>query len=202
MAANKIILKIEEEGKREAAEIIEAAKKKAAASTEKITAAAKVKIEEINAQAAADADEAARRQILIAELEARKNALDTKRKVLEKAFAKAEENIGAMPADKWEQLITAIVVKSAETGTEKLCVPAADRAKYEGGFLDKLNAALVQAGKQGGLTLSDEAAKFAGGILLQGKKSDFDGSFATILRDVRTRIEKEVADILFAAEVK
>ena len=73
MAANKIILKIEEEGIREAAEIVDAAKKKAAASTEKITAAAKVKIEEINAQAAADADEAARRQILIAELEARKN---------------------------------------------------------------------------------------------------------------------------------
>ena len=202
MAANKIILKIEEEGAREAAEIIDAAKKKAAASTEKITAAAKVKVEEIKAQAAADADEAARRQILIAELEARKNALDTKRKVLEKAFAQAEENIGAMPADKWEQLITAIVVKSAETGTETICVPAADRAKYEGGFLDKLNAALVQAGKQGGLKLSDEAAKFTGGILLQGKKSDFDGSFATILRDVRTRIEKEVADMLFAAEVK
>ena len=43
MAANKIILKIEEEGIREAAEIVDAAKKKAAASTEKITAAAKVR---------------------------------------------------------------------------------------------------------------------------------------------------------------
>ena len=202
MAANKIILKIEEEGKREAAEIIDAAKKKAAASTEKIKAAAKVKIDEINAQAAADADEAARRQTLIAELEARKNALDSKRKVLEEAVAKAEETINAMPDYKWEQFITSIVVKSAETGTEKICVPAADRAKYEGGFLARLNDALVKAGKQGKLTLSDEAAKFSGGILLQGKTSDFDGSFATIMRDVRTRIEKEVADMLFAAEVK
>ena len=201
MAANKIILKIEEDGAREAAEIVDAAKKKAAASTEKIKAAAKVKIDEINAQAAADADEAAR-QTLIAELEARKNALDSKRKVLEEAFAKAEETINAMPDYKWEQFITSIVVKSAETGTEKICVPAADRAKYEGGFLARLNDALVKAGKQGKLTLSDEAAKFSGGILLQGKTSDFDGSFATIMRDVRTRIEKEVADMLFAAEVK
>ena len=202
MAANKIILKIEEDGAREAAEIVDAAKKKAAASTEKIKAAAKVKIDEINAQAAADADEAARRQTLIAELEARKNALDSKRKVLEEAFAKAEETINAMPDYKWEQFITSIVVKSAETGTEKICVPAADRAKYEGGFLARLNDALVKAGKQGKLTLSDEVAKFSGGILLQGKTSDFDGSFATIMRDVRTRIEKEVADMLFAAEVK
>ncbi|MBQ6912711.1 MAG: V-type ATP synthase subunit E [Acidaminococcaceae bacterium] len=202
MAANKIIIKIEEDGAREAAEIVDAAKKKAAASTEKIKAAAKVKIDEINAQAAADADEAARRQTLIAELEARKNALDSKRKVLEEAFAKAEETINAMPDYKWEQFITSIVVKSAETGTEKICVPAADRAKYEGGFLARLNDALVKAGKQGKLTLSDEAAKFSGGILLQGKTSDFDGSFATIMRDVRTRIEKEVADMLFAAEVK
>ncbi len=202
MAANKIILKIEEDGAREAAEIVDAAKKKAAASTEKIKAAAKVKIDEINAQAAADADEAARRQTLIAELEARKNALDSKRKVLEEAFAKAEETINAMPDYKWEQFITSIVVKSAETGTEKICVPAADRAKYEGGFLARLNDALVKAGKQGKLTMSDEAAKFSGGILLQGKTSDFDGSFATIMRDVRTQIEKEVADMLFAAEVK
>jgi V/A-type H+-transporting ATPase subunit E len=202
MAANKIILKIEEDGAREAAEIVDAAKKKAAASTEKIKAAAKVKIDEINAQAAADADEAARRQTLIAELEARKNALDSKRQVLEEAFAKAEETINAMPDYKWEQFITSIVVKSAETGTEKICVPEADRAKYEGGFLARLNDALVKAGKQGKLTLSDEAAKFSGGILLQGKTSDFDGSFATIMRDVRTRIEKEVADMLFAAEVK
>ena len=202
MAANKIILKIEEDGAREAAEIVDAAKKKAAASTEKIKAAAKVKIDEINAQAAADADEAARRQTLIAELEARKNALDRKRQVLEEAFANAEETINAMPDYKWEQFITSIVVKSAETGTEKICVPAADRAKYEGGFLARLNEALVKAGKQGKLTLSDEAAKFSGGILLQGKTSDFDGSFATIMRDVRTRIEKEVADMLFAAEVK
>ena len=202
MAANKIIIKIEEDGAREAAEIVDAAKKKAAASTEKIKAAAKVKIDEINAQAAADADEAARRQTLIAELEARKNALDSKRQVLEEAFAKAEETINAMPDYKWEQFITSIVVKSAETGTEKICVPAADRAKYEGGFLARLNDALVKAGKQGKLTLSDEAAKFSGGILLQGKTSDFDGSFATIMRDVRTRIEKEVADMLFAAEVK
>ncbi len=202
MAANKIILKIEEDGAREAAEIVDAAKKKAAASTEKIKAAAKVKIDEINAQAAADADEAARRQTLIAELEARKNALDSKRKVLEEAFAKAEETINAMPDYKWEQFITSIVVKSAETGTEKICVPAADRAKYEGGFLARLNDALVKAGKQGKLTMSDEAAKFSGGILLQGKTSDFDGSFATIMRDIRTQIEKEVADMLFAAEVK
>ena len=77
MAANKIILKIRDEASQEVAVMLAAAKKKAIASGTKIKNTAQTKVEEINVQAAADADEAARRQVLIAELEARKNSLDS-----------------------------------------------------------------------------------------------------------------------------
>jgi V/A-type H+-transporting ATPase subunit E len=46
---------------------------------------------------------------------------------------------------------------------------AADKAKYEGGFLAKLNAALTAAGKQGKLTLSEHTGKFSGGVVLEGR---------------------------------
>jgi V/A-type H+-transporting ATPase subunit E len=202
VAANKIILKIREDASQEVAVMLAAAKKKAIASNAKIMNTAKAKVEEINAQAADDADEAARRQVLIAELEARKNSLDSKRKVIEEAFSGAEKELAKLPLDKWEKLITATVLAASESGNEKLCVSAADVEKYKGGMLEKLNAALMAEGKKGELTLASEPAKFTGGVMLIGKHSDFDGSFATLLRDVRMKSEREVATMLFGTEVK
>ena len=202
MAANKIILKIRDEASQEVAVMLAAAKKKAIISDAKIKNTAQAKVEEINTQAAADADEAARRQVLIAELEARKNSLDSKRKVIEEAFSEAEKELAKLPLDKWEKLIITTVLAASESGNEKLCVPAADVEKYNGGMLAKLNAALLEGGKKGELTLASEPAKFTGGVMLIGKHSDFDGSFATILRDVRMKSEREVATMLFGTEVK
>lgn len=202
MAANKIILKIRDEASQEVAVMLAAAKKKAIISDAKIKNTAQAKVEEINTQAAADADEAARRQVLIAELEARKNSLDSKRKVIEEAFSEAEKELAKLPLDKWEKLIITTVLAASESGNEKLCVPAADVEKYNGGMLAKLNTALIEAGKKGELTLASEPAKFTGGVMLIGKHSDFDGSFATILRDVRMKSEREVATMLFGTEVK
>lgn len=202
MAANKIILKIRDEASQEVAVMLAAAKKKAIISDAKIKNTAQAKVEEINTQAAADADEAARRQVLIAELEARKNSLDSKRKVIEEAFSEAEKELAKLPLDKWEKLIITTVLAASESGNEKLCVPAADVEKYNGGMLAKLNAALIEVGKKGELTLASEPAKFTGGVMLIGKHSDFDGSFATILRDVRMKSEREVATMLFGTEVK
>lgn len=202
MATNKIIFKIQEEASHELAALLAVAKSKADASAKKITNAARLKVGEIQAQAELDANEAARRQVLIAELEARKNTLESKRKVIEEAFMLAEKELAQLTDDKWGKLITGIVLKASETGTEKLCVPATDMKKYSGGLLAEINAALVQVGKKGELTMADEPAKFEGGVLLIGKNSDVDCSFKTILREVRKKSEREVAAILFGSEVK
>jgi len=202
VAANKIILKIREDAAQEVATMLAAANKKAAASGSKIINAAKAKVQDINTQAMADADEAARRQVLIAELEARKNALDSKRKVIEEAFVEAEKELVQLPQDKWEKLITKTVLAASETGDEKLRVPVADVEKYKSTMLATLNAALVAAGKKGELVLADEPGKFTGGVMLIGKNSDFDGSFTTILREVRIKSEREVAKMLFGSEVQ
>jgi V/A-type H+-transporting ATPase subunit E len=202
VAANKIIEKIQQEAKQNAADIRSAAEQKAAAAKAKIMADAEEQIKTIEASAAIDADEAGRRQVLIAELDTRKKSLGSKRAVIEKAFAVAEDALAQLPEDKWEQLITNIVVSASTTGTEKLQVPAQDADKYKNGFLAKLNAALAKAGKKGGLTLSNLPAAFKGGVMLVGETSDYDGSFATLLEDIRTREEKNVADILFGTEVK
>ena len=201
MATNKIVFKIQEEAAAEVAAILAEAKNKADASAKKIIDEAHAKAQEIQEESLLDAKEAAHRQELIAELEARKNSLDSKRQILEEAYNLAAKELAQLTDEKWKKLIVAIVNNASVTGQEQLCVPAKDLDKYKNGLLLEINAALAAKGKKGELSLAEEAAPFADGVLLIGKNSDVDCSFATILQEMRRKTEREVAAILFGVEV-
>ena len=201
MATNKIVFKIQEEAAAEVAAILAEAKNKADASAKKIIDEAHAKAQEIQEESLLDAKEAAHRQELIAELEARKNSLDSKRQILEEAYNLAAKELAQLTDEKWKKLIIAIVNNASVTGQEKLCVPAKDLPKYKNGFLLEINADLIAKGKKGELVLAEEAAPFADGVLLIGKNSDVDCSFTTILQEMRRKTEREVAAILFGVEV-
>ena len=201
MATNKIVFKIQEEAAAEVAAILAEAKNKADASAKKIIDEAHAKAQEIQEESLLDAKEAAHRQELIAELEARKNSLDSKRQILEEAYNLAAKELAQLTDEKWKKLIIAIVNNASVSGQEKLCVPAKDLPKYKNGFLLEINADLIAKGKKGELVLAEEAAPFADGVLLIGKNSDVDCSFATILQEMRRKTEREVAAILFGVEV-
>ena len=133
---------------------------------------------------------------------AARDSLAAQRAVIQEAFDQAALRLSQLPQETWEKLILAIVTQSDVEGTETLVVPAKDRAVYENGFLSKINKTLVDQGKKGEMTLDSETASFKEGILIRGKDCDYDGSFATLLRDVRSEEEYRVAGILFDAEVK
>ena len=194
MSGDKIIQKIEEEAKQDAAAIGAAAQEKARKEQEQVR--------EIQAKSQVDAKEAAGRLQLIAELQSRKENLASKRKVLQEAFDRAAEQLEALPQEQWEKLIGRIVLGSDLIGHEKLVVPAKDRPRYEQGLLAQLNKELKDQGREGSLTLSDRTAGFTDGVLIEGETCDYDGSFATLLEDVRTGEEYRVAELLFGAEVK
>lgn len=202
MSGDKIIQKIEEEAKQDAAAIGAAAQEKARKEKEQILAKAQEQVREIQAKSQVDAKEAAGRLQLIAELQSRKENLASKRKVLQEAFDRAAEQLEALPQEQWEKLIGRIVLGSDLIGHEKLVVPAKDRPRYEQGLLAQLNKELKDQGREGPLTLSDRTAGFTDGVLIEGETCDYDGSFATLLEDVRTGEEYRVAELLFGAEVK
>lgn len=202
MSGDKIIQKIEEEAKQDAAAIQAAARDKAQKEKNRILAKAQEEVREIQAKSQVDAREAAGRLQLIAELQSRKENLASKRQVLQEAFDKAAQLLAELPEDQWKTLIGQIILSSDLTGNETLVVPAKDRKRYEDGFLDRINAGLKQMGKKGKLTLSKEPADFSDGLLIQGDTCDYDGSFATLLEEVRTGEEYRVAELLFGAEVK
>ena len=201
MSVENIIAKISADSESECAQIKAAAEKKAADLSKKLLREAEEKAKEISAQADFDIEEINRRQSLIAELESRKSKLASRRQVLDEVFVLAEEKLSRLPRSKWEEFILGCVKSGCETGEEELCVPAADREKYRGGFLDKLNQCLLADGKRGNLRLSDAAANFSGGLLVVGENGDWDASFPALLKTARGKYEKAVADTLFGTEV-
>ena len=95
--------------------------------------------------------------------------------------------------------MTALVLENAGTGEEEVQVAKEDRAAYEA-VLPKVNAALVAAGKKGGLRLCSEPARFAGGFALIGTTCDVNCSYEALLRAAREREERAVAALLFETE--
>ncbi|MGI6150903.1 MAG: V-type ATP synthase subunit E [Christensenellales bacterium] len=201
MSTEKILLKIRQEAEAEAAAILAAAKEKAEQSAEAILEAARERADAIEKAAVAEAEEIQRRKMLMTGLEMRKNTLRRKREVLDEAFDLAQKRLGELPQDRYEALITKLVLGAAETGTETLLVAQGDRARFESGLLDKLNARLAEAGKQAGLTLSPTGANIQGGVIIEGKKADVNASFEALIGYVRESAEREVAAILFGSEV-
>ncbi len=203
MGADKILEKIKQDAIQEAALIVAQGQMKANDVREAILGKAKEKAEAIADHAKKEAEELARRNILMAELESRKNTLISKHVVLDKVFDKALEALGNLDGDRFERLITRIVLDSVSTGEETLRVPAKNMDQYtKGNLLQKLNAALVKEGRTGALKLDGTPAGFEGGVLVVGDDSDVNGSFEALLRTIREQYESEVAALLFRAEVQ
>lgn len=216
MSSNKIIEKIRQDAETQAAATLAQAREKADASRDLIRQDAEKTVAAIEEKAKADVEEIHRRRQLVTGLEGRKNTLAARRRVLDEAFSRALDELCALPEERWAALIERLAVEAAATGTETICVPEADLEKYrsdffsklqaamgrKGSMLDAVNAALVRAGKQGALKLSEKPAGIRGGFLLVGEKADVNCSFEALVRQERELCEREAAALLFGPEVK
>lgn len=201
MSAETILNKIEAEATAEAESITAAAETQAKQLRDTILSEADKQVKKLQADTAEKAKELARRQTLLAGLAVRKNALAARRAVLDEAFDAAKAALLALPKARYEALLTKLIIESADTGCEQLLVPATDRPCYTEGLLDRLNAALTAAGKQGRLSLAEEDAPFEGGVMLIGEKTDVNASFDALLKAAREQYERQVTDLLFGPEV-
>ena len=209
MGAEAILDKIRNNAEEEASALRKQGEERAKAAAAKITADAEAEAEFLLQSAMKTIEEMERREMLMAGLETRKNTLASRRGVIDEAFAAAEEQLAALPEDRWEALITKLVLEAAETGEEVLEVPAADREKYEAApegslpligeksLLKRLNAALKEAGKEGKLTLADAPVDMKGGFKLCGPAYDVNASFEMLLSLVREESEQEIYRILY-----
>ena len=209
MGAEAILEKIRKNAEEEAAALAKQGEEKAEAAAGKIRADAEAEAAAILGNARQRAEELEKRERLMAGLQIRKNTLAARRAVMDEAFSLAGEQLADLPKERWEALITRLLLEAAETGAEIMEVPAADREKYEWtpegnlpiigekSFFKRLNAALKESGREGKLTLADAPANVIGGFRLMGPVYDVDASFDALLSQAREDWEQEIYRILY-----
>ncbi len=209
MGAEAILEKIRKNAEEEAAALAKQGEEKAEAAAGKIRADAEAEAAAILGNARQRAEELEKRERLMAGLQIRKNTLAARRAVMDEAFSLAGEQLADLPKERWEALITRLLLEAAETGAEIMEVPAADREKYEWtpegnlpiigekSFFKRLNAALKESGREGKLTLADAPANVNGGFRLMGPVYDVDASFDALLSQAREDWEQEIYRILY-----
>lgn len=209
MGAEAILEKIRKNAEEEAAALAKQGEEKAEAAAGKIRADAEAEAAAILENARQRAEELEKRERLMAGLQIRKNTLAARRAVMDEAFSMAGEQLADLPKERWEALITRLLLEAAETGAEIMEVPAADREKYEWtpegnlpiigekSFFKRLNAALKESGREGKLTLGDAPANVIGGFRLMGPVYDVDASFDALLSQAREDWEQEIYRILY-----
>ncbi len=192
--ADKLLARILDDARGEAAKIEAAASAQAEEIRARAEREAAALAAETEARAKAAHAEAIEHAETAAQLEARKQALASRRMVLDEAFAAALKELCAMTGEARAALLSSIAAEEADGG-ETLRPAKADEAGIEA-VLQKVNATLAQNGRAA-LTLGPVDESIAGGFTLVGGGYEKDCSFEAMLREARDRLEGGVAKRLF-----
>ena len=224
----KITAKISQD----AAEEISKLDEQTAAQISEIEAQAQAQAEKIRADLDARgrraADERRERLKSAAGMERRKLELGAKQRVLGEAFDLALEKLCSLPDEQYGPLLTALVLESVSTGSEKIIFSENDRKRIGsqvvtaaneallsrkvptlpenikdskiGAFLNKVvNSAAAQLTGTGKLVLSEETRNIRAGFIMQDEDVEIDCAFETLVRLEREGLETQVANVLFKA---
>jgi len=223
----KITQRIEQDAQAQVAELNAQAQQKAGEITAQYVQQAQREAETILARGEKVAAERLERLESAAQLERRKLDLAGKQQVLSEAFELALDKLCDLPEKEYIDLLAALAAKAARSGREQLIFSAKDRARVGkqvvmaanellvkdaapalpdslgdskvGAFLGKVvqNTAAIVTGA-GMLTLSEQTRNIRGGFVMSDGDVEVNCAFETLVRMQREKLEKEVADILFA----
>ena len=196
MNAQAILSKIEEDANLTADKLLSDAQVKStelkAASRDKIEAMHKAML----ALAEHDSKELEQRMIRMHELDERKALLGKKRELIDEAFALAKDQLAKSPVARRRAFFLKQAVACAN-GNETL-IPGADASDwFDDAFVAEINAALVAAGKPGGLVLGNERRAGCTGVILATRGSEIRCTFDANMEEARAELEHQVAGILF-----
>ena len=168
------------------------------ADAEAEAAAIRGQAEEKAAQIAADYDKkiAAEQQRLSAEVE-RRQLLETKQALVDKAFRQAEQQLRSLPQAEYEALCAHLACGASTSDCEELIFSAEDRERVGAAVTAKANELLQKAGKPAQLTLSAETRPIRGGVVLKNGLIETNCSLGTLVDGLRPELSGKVAARLF-----
>lgn len=141
-------------------------------------------------------DETVKRQKAVAELDAKKIVLKSKKDAIDEAFRLAKEQLNSLSSEKYFEVVSNMISTYAEDG-DVVTVSAKDKKLITKAKLDKIASA-----KKIKLTLNKEYGDFEGGVILSGNGMDKNLTFDVELKTLRDEMETEIADMIFNKEKK
>ena len=127
------------------------------------------------------------------QLDERKAALAAKQDVIEEAFQAAVVRLSQLPEDQMVPLLARMIASNAQAGDGQVILAPAQRAAYGQKVVDQANA-LIQGGR---LTLGPEDPEIQGGCMLRQGAVDANCTFEMLVRQRRTQLGGQVAEILY-----
>ena len=223
----KITAKIAEDAQAEVNRLMAETSEKVKAIQTSAAAQAQQEANEIVEKGRMAASERLERLSSAAQMERRKLELAAKQEVLGEAFDLALEKLCALPEQEYIALLTRLALEASSSGKERLIFSQKDRNKVGkqvviaanealvkerapalpeevtkskvGAFVDKLvhstAAAVTGAGM---LTLAEETRDIQGGFIMVDGDVEINCAFETLVRLQREKLERKVADALFA----
>lgn len=184
--SQKLIKTNIDDANREAADIIKAAQEQA-----------KQKSLELNNKAKQDAVVKKQRMISVAKLEGRKLRLQAKQEVIEEVFNKAIEQLNNLPTDKYQSILSDMIVNSITDGNEEIILSANDKENLDASFVETINNKLKTKDITGNVKISDITRATNGGFILKLGDIEVNNSFYAIMRMQREELESAVIKVLF-----
>lgn len=151
-------------------------------------------------QMAAQAAQAEKAQLLaLARMEAAKDYLREKAKILDEVFARSRRRIQDLPDDEYRELMARLLLEAVETGDEQV-VAGQDDSRIDSKLVNEVNSRLKAQGKgkgKGGLSLSQEKHHLGGGFLLKRGRIQTNVTTDVLVDQARNDLEIELSDELF-----
>lgn len=197
MAIEDILRKIRSESEAKASEIIHNAESEKESILKKAEEEAAKLGEKLLKEGKDSAAQERKREITMTNLEAKKNILAIKQKLIEEAFERALNNLYSFPAEEYRSAIKKMLISAVVSGEEEVITSVADKEKLTSVFITEVNEALEKEGKKGNLRLSSEERNIRGGFILRDGRKEINLSFDSLIEEKRDELEESLIGIIF-----
>lgn len=195
MEAQQVVEKILADAKAEAENIKSKAEEKEAAEQAKQAAELKEYKKQTKALAQKAGEDRKLHLLAGARMDAAKEFLAEKRKILDEVFLKAQAELGKLPDEEYRKIMKKLMLEAVETGDEEVIVGKGEKRINED-FIRQVNSELG-GGHKGELRLSSEREDLGGGFILRRGKIKTNVSTEVLLGQARKKLEIELAEELF-----
>lgn len=195
MEANEVVQKILSQAEVEAEKILAEAQGESSEQERELASELSAYSQQTESLAQAAAADVKMRLLATARMDIQKQLLVTKAGLLDDVFAQARVQINSLPDDEYQQLISSLMEKAAETGDEEVVV-GKNETRIDNSLVKHINRKLG-TGFKGNLHLASDRADIDGGFILRRGKIQLNVSTDVLLSQVRESIEMELSKDLF-----